>query len=950
MYEKFPAVTSLPKILEMDYSRILNKPFFIKNVTWTTTNPANLVLDSIPIPSGVLTNPLVQIPFQSSVYYRAKIAIIAQVSGTPMHAGAILMASTPIGGDGLGASPRGRINSYMAGPHVFLSANECTPAMLEVPFFVSSKLASSNLDGNTNIPTNYTGNFASVVLQVFNQLSSPTSGSTSLTISLHVVFKELEFYVPHVNPTYISPTAIRAFTAESLLQTAKGFVTDVFDNSTSGLKSGVGSIVDGIASTISSTKPLLGDAIDVSRGYLRSLTGLHNPADTTIDSKQAVQFRQYNNMVDAPLQLEKMDPYSQFSHFTRDYTFDTARDEMDVFSIISKPQYLGTFTVTSADVAGKLLWSKPITPYQEVTYNTNSPPYSNNSLPTQTVITTTALIQHFYNMSRYWRGPIKIHIQSVMSNFQFCKLTLARNYSNDIRALTQVPSFDSIPNLMMESAEFSGGGQVQTFELPFCSPLEQLPTVLDLEANALMHGMYYIYLHQPLVNNGSATYSARFNVFISAGEGFQYFGYNSRPLVGIFPPITDPIGRANQNSSDTSTTVVGVKSDPWGPSPVVPVPSLDPISEEPALTSFSAESAPVEATQEDVDFKITKTESSSPTDLRPIVNVRDYVRRFQRVYYDRFLPADLTDRRGFFIFDVASLVGCRAPDYSVPSGVIRAGTSTLRTINSMFLGYSGGARFKICLNGANMAEVWYVPPGFTTNPQGSLTAEGQRTWRSTAPFPFTVSLPRSSDSTQCQFSQYQFMEKTPFASTVSSDCWAMMCSVERPNWISVNATTDTAFDTGTGGNRMQSSGCTFEFEVPHMSPYRFVGDATKSKYNINGLAHGFTGETNMGHIVVKIAEPLIYYPSVTTINANIAIEILASLDDVGRLGYQVFSPTMQFPIGVNTTPNVGVYDPVWMVPEVTLTGGAIPNVHPKAKVVSNATPPVYTLASCYFNS
>lgn len=943
-YEKFPSLSCVPPILEMDYSRILNKPFFVKNITWSTTSLANIVIANLNFPQDFLNNPLVQVPFNASVYYRAKAVLMLQVSGTPMHAGTLIVSSLPVDATTSTLSPRQRMNSYMSAPHVFLSANEATPALLEVPFYVNTKLASISLDGNTPTYTTFTGNYADIIFQVLNPLSAPTGASTSLTVSVHVVFKDLEFYVPHVNPTYVAPTAIRAFgddfegesfTEESsFIQTAKGFVTDIFDRATQGLKNGASSVVDGIATTISGAKPLLFDAIDIGRGYLRHLTGLHNAADTTISTKCAVQMRQYNNIVDAPIQLEKMDPYSQFSHYTRDYTFDTARDEMDVISIVSKPQFLSTFTVKSTDAAGKLLWSRPITPFQDVSIVqvpnvttlgvSNAFCFANN-------------IQTLYTLSRYWRGTIKIHVQAAMSNFQFCKLTLARNYSPDIRALSQVPSFDSIPNLMMESVEFSAGGQVQTFELPYCAPLEQLPNTVDIVANALAHGMYYIYLHQPLVNNGTATYDARFNVYISLGDDFQFFGYNSRPMMSGWVKINQQLGR-----DEGDPNVIHVMGRPASN------------ASDDAEETFVSESAEVDAAQEEVLFKMHKTVDVPDSDLRPIVSVRDFTRRFTRVSYERFEPADLANRRNIAVFDVASLLAARCPPNLAPTTISAtcAGTNTLRAISEMFLGYSGGSRFKVNVLGTNIAEAWYVPPGYLTKGVNASDPANNKDWRSTIPFASDQSDPPLNVNKAWSTVPFLYGERIPYSANFEESVLAQTVSQDKPNYLASVGGVDLSFDTGAGTNRMPMAVCSFEFEIPHMSPYRFVGDSTKNKIQEVDSFVANTSTSAMGHIVVKVATPVIYYPSVPAINADVAIEVFASTDDVGRFGYQVLTPVMVFPTGTVDTPTAGVTDPVILTNEAAATKASTTTFTPYSpgRVVSNATPPVYNYSSLYFST
>lgn len=915
-YQKFPALNCVPKKLEMDYSRILNKPFFVKNFTWSSTQAANIVIANLSFPIDFLTNPLVRVPFEASLYYRAKASVLLQVSGTPMHAGVLLASALPIGASSINSSPGSRINTLLTSPHIFLNANESTPALLEIPFYVNTKLASISLDGNTSNFTTYTGNYANIVVQVLNQLSVPTSGSTTLTVSAHLIFKELEFYVPHVNPTYVAPALAGVnFQSESFSETARGYITNFFDALALGAK----------VATMTFTKPIIYDAIDLGRGLIRTLTGLHNPADTTICKKISTQQRQYNNIVDAPVQLEKLDPYSQFHHYTRDYTFDTQRDEMDVLAIMSKPQFLGNFKVTSADAAGKLLWARPITPYQEVRQTVTAGATSNTSKSVSS-LNFTSNQQLLYLLTRYWRGTIKIHVQAVMSNFQYCKLTLARNYSPDIRCLTSVPSFDSIPNLMMESAEFSAGGQVQTFELPFCASMEQLPNVLDLVANALSHGMYYIYLHQPLVNNGSTTYDARFNVYMSVGDDFQLFGYATRPMIRLLSTFNAGIGRSDEDpNSEKEIVEVQQAKETWSPK-----------------VSFQAESAEVDASQKDILFKMDKTDDVTVSDLRPIVSVRDFMRRYTRVWYERFVPDDLANRKNIAVFDVASLLGIRGPtvEAAASPGVAQTPATPLQLISSMFLGYSGGSRFKISVIGTTAAEVWYVPPGFSTQAPASIDPTNNRAWRSTIPAAFNNSDPLTSDNQLFTRNLYQFAERDPPLNYFMPRVFTPTVVQERPNYVASSSNLDVSVDAGTGDNRMPMANCLFEFEIPHMVPYRFIGDTTKQKISENLTWPEYNAPTGMGHLVVKVATPVNYYSGSAALPMDVAIEIFAAMDDVGRFGYHTMATNFYPATGFVASNTSSVNDPVWLTSEVNPMGSSSVafQPYPRASLNSSGTP------------
>lgn len=873
-YTKFPQLDCLPPKLEMDYSVILNKPFFIRNVSWSNTATVGSVLSTINIPSDILTNPLVRVPFNASVYYRAKISVVLQVAGTPMHSGLLIASAIPNGCDNMWQPQLNLINmnKYMAAPHAFLSANEATPIVLEVPFYVNSKLAPIGINGTSVTPAG--ADYAEVVIAVVNAMGVPTSGSSSLTISAHFIFNELEFYAPHVDPTWVVQGQ---YTAESFVEGAKGFVTNVFDRVTSGVKTTVKDAYD----LIGSTQATMFDFIDSGRAYLRSLTGLHNPADATITSKMAVQLRQNTNVVDAPIQIEKLDPYSQFSHYTRDYTFDTDIDEMLISEIASKPQYISTFGVSTTDTEGTILFSRPISPFQEL----NAVSYTETATLV-TSLATTSLLQNLYFMSKYWKGGLKLHIQSAMSNFHYCKLTVARNYSPDNNMLTSVPAFTSVPNLMMETLEFTGH-QVHTIDLPYISPLEQLPTTTDMALNALQHAMYYIYLHQPLVVNGAVTTKIKFNVYLSAADDFQLFGYATRPLYVSHNISNNPIllGKHYNKEGEIVDGDVPIEYD----EDVAKQEMKDLIVMR--MDEFRSE-AEVEE-QQNVLLHEHEQSNIKPSDLRPIVSGRDYLRRWTRAYYSRFTPTELANFAGAVQLDVATLLGVRGPSVpgGAPPGTSLVGKSSASLFNMMYLGYSGGARFKISVIGSTVTEVYYVPPGFHSY---NLDISGGREWRSTAPFPTLTTAPLGSSYQIGNSSQYIYAEKNASNAT-NPFSLALSPMQDKPNYIASSDALDVGLSAGANFQRMPMAVCSHEVEVPHMSPFRFVGNSSKGYFPGTNNFSFQNANNNMGYLVVKLAEPVIYYPSVTPIEASIAIEVFVASDDVGRAGYQVFAPTTVIP-------------------------------------------------------
>jgi hypothetical protein len=841
VYDKTPAMKSIPPIMEMDYSRILNKPYFVSNVTWSTSQTAvGTHIGRFDVPSGILNNSLVKLPFFASTYFRAKIKAILQVSGTPMHQGIIIASAMPAKFPSQPTTdPNLLINSYLCAPHVFLSANESTPVLLEVPFYVNTKLSpvGSGVVGNAVSPTTPNCDYASILLTILNPLATPSSATTTLTISVHIVFEELEFYVPHNEPVW---TALSAQSVSPVLS-AQAFVSTIRTSATTA--------IDGI---FQHGKRFLGDVIDAARSSIRYYTGLHSPNKPILNGRMAVQPRQNNNLVDAPVFFEKMDPYSDFSRLTKDYIFHTDVDEMSISYLCSKPQFIGSFAVKTTDQTGTLCWSRPITPNQEV--NTGTMDYIQAGVQTNF---TTALIQNLGRMARFWRGGLKLHIQSSMTNFHFCKLTIARDYSPDVHMMSSYPTFESIPNLMTETLEFSAGGQVQVISLPFCAPLDQLPLSNDFLFNALSHGMYYIYLHQPLVTNGSVPTNIQFNVYLSADEDFEYFGYATDAMVErmVAVPTLSAQATASVLVNDQSDLLNGTKD-------------VNPYAD---------------------------------CDMRPLTSIRDLARRFNRVFRRRFSPGSsgIWDPTTLIQIPVSQLLGLN------PGFISSAATNTwtsfdqpiLNILQDMFLGYAGGGKFKIVVTGTTIGSVYYVPPRVVLNNGTTLNASSPNAiWRSASAIPPKTNTNTTNDL--YRFGNDAYISVPNQVRTGLTQSYASpTVSIERSNVQNgIGDMLVSQEDASSTNVRVAMASSSYEFEIPFTSPYKFVGNGRALTISNDDNSEEDFATVDLGTILITLGLPTQYLSTVSEEPTAFYIEIYAAADDSARFGFQTFAPILTYPV------------------------------------------------------
>lgn len=525
-----PQITHIDKEFKMNFDQILDKPFLVTTINWTTAAANFTELWRLPFPSSIMSNPLARVPFESAVFYQARMCCMLQVSGTPMHQGLLLVAAVPHG------TPKiENANQILSAPHVFLNATESTSVCLECPMYTPSSLYRTNAANagvnNRAMNTNLNGSdLFDLVFFVMDSLSVASGSATTISISVHNIFKEAEFYVPKVGAmTWQAQCGVdrlwackakssfstkcacgekelssdckhEPYESESLVNNLWRLPTKILDNVSTGLK------------------VVAGDLIDYGRGMVKNLTGFHNPNVATIDNRMIATFRNFPNNVDQPVRMEVMDNHAQFSRIYDDYYFRTEQDEMDLKFLTSKPVFVGKFKVSSSDPTGKNLFAYPMTPMVEadITAQTGSSVFYS---PLRTI----------YEASRFWRGDLKLHIQAVCTNFHFCKIIIVKNYAmtdGPINALSAVvPSYSNIHNINTDTLEFSAGGQIQTVDLKYNSNLRQIECTKDYTYNAISHGLVYGYLVQPLTYNSNVPTSITFNVYISGGDNLQFSGY-----------------------------------------------------------------------------------------------------------------------------------------------------------------------------------------------------------------------------------------------------------------------------------------------------------------------------------------------------------------------------------------------------------------------------------------
>jgi len=363
------------------------------------------------------------------------------------------------------------------------------------------------------------------------------------------------------------------------------------------------------------------------------------------------------------------------------------------------------------------------------------------------------------------------------------------------------------------------------------------------------------------VYNGSVSTEVEFNVYLTLGDDFDFFGYAVDPTCTRLQAVTE-----------------------------IPSVLLNDPAEDSELQPQAAAFANVSSQDGILNHK-TDLDTDSMYDMRPIKSVRDHIRRFVKVAAG-FVPVDVFEiNRGLFRIAVADLIGVAPRIGTVdPVPVAKVFDSPSRNIISkMFYGFNGGTKFKLVVNGSTIAEAWYVPPSYSNV---DVVAGAGDVWVSNSPIDNDGSDVNGTISQMFRFPER--LNPVP-AQRTAIEYSVQTPSVERPNYINVlPGYILKTLDPGTDSNRIAHACTELEFMVPYMSSYRFAGDYSKFGYT-DDLSLMQLATHGLGYLVFRIAAPEVYSPGVLTQQAAISYEIFVANTDEARLGYQINAPQVVLP-------------------------------------------------------
>lgn len=606
----------IPDAYRVDAKSFIERPFFVDEITYPDTAARyNLLTSTVRFLPGDIarSNASILNMFKMAAYGRPDLIINISMAGTITHAGCVLVGVLPpfpAYPTLTGANNKRLINTILSGPHAFLHANEATSVAIPVPWYCNTDLATTDMEQTNGYDTTLditvtNGNYATLVYMVLNPLMPSTGSTKSLRIIVEACFKNFDLAVPTprfvtwtaqsgknlscFNPSYedfdklaaennleewvnappvkkrriynrivkYSPFIGGAVTIAGILLRI-GFACVAGEDPLpmdfipqipnfvpqSGLINGIKGLASGLLDSASSgLKTVTADALDSGRGLIRQYTGLHNPNIPQVQERIITTQTNFVNNTDCPQYFEKLDPFVKFNRIVKEPIFGSSVDEMAISNIVTKKQLIGTFKVDVNDNVGSMKWARPISPFQG----------GSGTLEGSDGVICFNNIELMHSMSRGWRGPMKLTIQSIMNNKQQCKLKVIKMYNPSVKIATNYPVYRSIVNAPTHLLEFTEGGQEHEVSLPYLCRNDITPCATNMDTEALFHGIYYIYVAQPLVISDSSPNSIEFNVFISGEADLTFYGYTTATSYhsnfGVIPPPVNNVVLKNKAGS-----------------------------------------------------------------------------------------------------------------------------------------------------------------------------------------------------------------------------------------------------------------------------------------------------------------------------------------------------------------------------------------------------------------
>jgi len=646
------------------------RPSLVDTITWATSDAPGSVLATYELPRDLIVNQLNDAPFSTFKYWRGDISLSFQVNASPMHQGIVKAVFIPLT---YSTSALQRLNplDISINEHVSLYANTSSPANLTIPYLSPLNYLDVRIPGDE-----LASSLGTLYFVVWNQLEAATNSSLIATISVMASLPNSEFKVPRLKPyTRLSKQVPRVKFEAQFFGGLKSLITPLTDIAASGISSVTGGLIP---------KKFISDGIDIVRG----LTGLDKPSNYMVSAPTShVSVGRLNNAV-GEVYLDKLTPFPAEVAALNSSDISSRADEMSFAYLLTKSSYLGSFTVSTAQVPGDVLAYFPVNPIctdiGKLTYQPTLLGYV--SMPFQ-----------------FWQGSLKFKFEVSATSLQTTKLFVAFNPG----VFTPQTTLDiqTISAQYGRTIDIAQGSNSFEFEVPYIAPTPflEVPHSNDTTQGVTTLnsvGMLHVVVLNRLVCPNNVPTSIAVNVYISGGDNFILRGLSTANLWTPIEPA--PIGK-----SEFEAQMMAVE------------PLQSEVVEEKVISD------PIPVSKDAIG-------NSKEGTINPGISLstRDYLKKYQLVYRDVRLQLPYFKRK----IDLRDLVSIE--DNVRSTGLLEWFTAPYRCIH-------GGLRFNISFNGSfsnaalfqsicSQFRVYYLPPLSNTGGYNAITLQFLETFQETA--------------------------------------------------------------------------------------------------------------------------------------------------------------------------------------------------------------------------
>lgn len=651
--------------------RVLNRPTFMNNIAWSTTDTIGTVLSAYNLPEAIFNfSSIKTCKVQYNQFMNCDVVFRIEASPIQFQAGRLWLCFEPYRDQRGARAQYGFPSSFTVLPGVGYDPAKPAPVELRVPF--------SSILGAWDLPIGQYGS-GTILVYVLSPLNSGTS-TTSVTLSVQAWLENTRVRVPVQTGAVGGP----AFHAQEFPFGEPMHFQSKADNLANTHRfSRTAERISSIASFLGSF-PLLASvaqpvaAFSGSVAKLAAYFGFSKPPDVSAPTKIVSHNRAAWPNADGPLPLVKLSLTSDNAVNQKGRYFPNPVDEMDIKYIVSNMSMLNAWSWSTTDAVGKLITVIPVHPGVAAAVSGPGTYTFKTYAPTP--------LAYVSSMFKYWAGAIKIRLEAVSTPFHAGRLMVA--YIPDFDPF-QAYTIGEVGNNYSVLWDITDSSHLE-FEVPYLGNTPYLDCFMDDQAyttlkngetaglqvrdriRKVQNGSIVVYVLNQLVAPTTTSTTISVLNWIGGGEDITF----AEPVMGMYKPV-DGGSRIDYTSKWYDGTTMTESPYP------VPPTVLSTIDEEDDLEWEYQSDAPP-----DSRMVTTPSSSSAPVKLAPVGTDTNLMATTQRQCSAQFIPMkriDPQDRArlamGEVVTNLRTLTRRLTPAYIMyPQNVTTAGAWTAAAV------------------------------------------------------------------------------------------------------------------------------------------------------------------------------------------------------------------------------------------------------------------------------